>query len=486
MQTHKFKWKLFDVEYSSVKIWELEGEVRTDSEYYDVQYIKLNNALIKNNFLTWRDISYYIKKWIFDISPNYYRNEGIPFIRVKNCNDIYINEDDLVFLDENIHNENWNTELWIWDIVMSKVWTIWEVSINLKFEKINFSQNNVWIKVNQNLVNSYYLIAYLKSNSASKLIERKQSWNVQQKLVLEDIRDLKIPIPSQSFQEKIQELVIESYKQNELSENLYKEAESLLLSELDLLDYKPKTKNINLVAWYSLEVLENHSTTNYSILKELDRFDAEYWDYSYFEIIDKIKKYKWWFDKLTNLVKVSKKKITLDEEQVYNYIELADINKSNWMVENITEILWKDLPSRARMKIERWSVLFSSLEGSIDKVAIIDSDLENLVASTWFFIFKENILNKETLLVLLKIFWQKYISREALGTIMSAISNTWIERILLPKIDNSIQKIITGKIQESFTAKTTSKNLLEIAKKAVEVYIEEDESVWFEFIKNNV
>ncbi len=335
-------------------------------------------------------------------------------------------------------------------------------------------------------INPFYSSVFFNTNIWQVYFKHIIKWTARPLISKENFLELLIPIPSQPFQQKIESLVIESYKQKELSETLYKEAENLLLSELNLLGFQTKTKNINLTPNDTLAILENHSTINYNILKELDRFDAEYWDYTYFEIINKIKNYKWWFDKLTNLVKVSKKKITLDEEQVYNYIELADINKSNWMVENITEIVWKYLPSRARMKIEKWSVLFSSLDGSIDKVAIVDTDLANLVASTWFFIFKESFLNKETLLVLLKIFWQNYISREALGTIMSAISNTWIERILLPKIESNIQKIITEKIQGSFESKTKSKNLLEIAKKSVEIYIEEDENAWLEFIKSNI
>jgi len=476
MQTHKFKWKLFDVEYSSVRLLELEGEKRLSSEYYDVEYIKVyNNILTKSNeiffdniidFSSWKNLIQ-SEKWT-------------PFLRTQNIKSISIDENWLSYTEEG------NLKLLeSWDLIFVRVWWAWDSSVVYwKMIWWTFSDNVLRLKLKN--INPFYSSVFFNSSLWRAYFKHVIKWTAQPLISKENFKNLLIPIPSSTFQEKIEELVIESYKQKELSEKLYKEAETLLLTELDLFDYKPKTKNINLISWYSLEVLENHSTTNYSILKELDRFDAEYFDYSYFEIIEKIKNYKWWFDKLINLAKLSKKKIILDEEQNYNYIELADINKSNWMVENTTEILWKNLPSRARMKIEKWSVLFSSLDGSIDKVAIVDINLENLVASTWFFIFKENILNKETLLVLLKIFWQKYISREALGSIMSAISNTGIERVLLPKIEDKIQKIVSQKIQESFTSKTKSKNLLEIAKKAVEIYIEEDEENGFEFINTNV
>jgi DNA-binding cell septation regulator SpoVG len=48
----------------------------------------------------------------------------------------------------------------------------------------------------------------------------------------ENFKDIKIPIPSNSFQTQIANLVQESYKQKELSKKLYLEAEKLLLSEL--------------------------------------------------------------------------------------------------------------------------------------------------------------------------------------------------------------------------------------------------------------
>jgi type I restriction enzyme, S subunit len=50
-----------------------------------------------------------------------------------------------------------------------------------------------------------------------------------------------------------------------------------------------------------------------------------------------------------------------------------------------------------------------------------------------------------------------------------------MERVLLPKIESNIQKIVKEKIQQSFEAKTKSKDLLEVAKKSVEIYIENEE-----------
>ncbi len=113
--------------------------------------------------------------------------------------------------------------------------------------------------------------------------------------------------------------------------------------------------------------------------------------------------------------------------------------------------------------------------GSIDKIALIDFERENLVASTGFFVFKERELNKETLLVLLKILAKKYIIREAQGTILTAIPYDSLNRIVIPKVHQQTQQKISQLIQQSFEARENSKKLLEIAKRTVEIYIEKDE-----------
>lgn len=483
MKIHNFKWNLFNIEYSSVKKSDLYWVLRLNAEFYEPEIVEVRNYLISKKADNLWNLAKYIKRWT---QPKY-SEWNIKVLRSVNIRENWFSDDRQEYVNEDFYNSKRSWQVKIWDVLLTStwVWTLWRASINLSNEKY-FIDWHITAFRKLEWINNCYLFSFLNSKIWQAQINKLYNGSSGQiEIYPDNLSEILISVPSDSFQKQIEKLVIESYNQKELSEKLYKESEELLLNEIWLLNYQTSRKNIILDWGYEIEVEENHSTTNYSILKELDRFDAEYWDYSYFEIVEKIKNYKWWYDKLVNLAKVSKKKITLDENKNYNYIELADINKSNWMVENTTEILWKDLPSRARMEIKKWYVLFSSLEGSIDKVAIVDSELENLVASTWFFVFKENILNKETLLVLLKLFWKNYISREALWTIMSAISNSWIERILLPKIEDEKQKIVAKKIKESFEAKNKSKNLLEVAKKAVEIYIEQDENKWLDYIKNN-
>lgn len=61
-----------------------------------------------------------------------------------------------------------------------------------------------------------------------------------------------------------------------------------------------------------------------------------------------------------------------------------------------------------------------------------------------------------------------------------------IENVIIPVLDMDIQKEIATKVQESFALRKQSKQLLEYAKQAVEMAIEQGEDVAMEWLKDKV
>ena len=143
---------------------------------------------------------------------------------------------------------------------------------------------------------------------------------------------------------------------------IYSQAEQLLLSELGLLNWKPK---------HELAFVKNFLDT-----KESNRFDAEYFQPKYEEIIEAVKKYKGGFDELGNLVKIKDKNFTPKDNEQYKYIELANIS-SNGEINGYTENFGNELPSRARRKVQKGDLIVSSIEGSLESIAFITEDWKN-------------------------------------------------------------------------------------------------------------
>jgi len=486
MQTHKFKWKLFDVEYSSVKIWELEWEIRVDSEYYDVEYIKIhNNILTKNNDLFFNNVIEFGSWKNLEQSENW-----IPFLRTQNVRSISIDEEGLSFTNET------NIKLLdIWDLIFVRVWMwVWDSSVVYwKMIWWTFSDNVLRLKLKN--INPFYSSVFFNTNLWQVYFSHIIKWTARPLISKENFKDLLIPIPTQSFQEKIQELVIESYNQKELSEKLYKEAEKLLLSELDLLDYKPKTKTIKLMWWYEIQVPENHSTTNYEILKQTDRFDSEYWDYDFVEIRSRAKNIK--SEKLWNLVNYKKwievwSEAYIEDNETENiedkkyFVRVSNFWKFWMTLDNSKFIKNNHFEKLRNYQPQKWEILFSK-DGTAWISYLLRENIDWIIS--WWILRFQNIshIPSEYLeLVLNSILIQKEIERQTNWALIQHLKITDAMNFDIPIISDDKIEIITDKIKQSFIAKTKSKDLLEIAKKSVEIYIEQDEQAGFEFIKQNI
>ena len=66
------------------------------------------------------------------------------------------------------------------------------------------------------------------------------------------------------------------------------------------------------------------------------------------------------------------------------------------------------------------------------------------------------------------------------------VNNESIGNVILPKLDQILQKVITKHIEDSHNCKKQSEHLLEIAKRAVEIAIEESEEVALKWIKSQL
>lgn len=157
----------------------------------------------------------------------------------------------------------------------------------------------------------------------------------------------------------------------------------------------------------------------------------------------------------------------------FRYVELADIDASIGVIHSAGEVKGDEAPSRARRVLKRGDILVSSVEGSLDKVALVDEEHEDSLASTGFFQFRAGTIRPEVLLVLSKsIILQAQLKRECAGTILTAVPNESLKRILVPALSPEIQQEITSFIEQSHEARRKAKMLLEEAKSKVERMIE--------------
>ena len=78
---------------------------------------------------------------------------------------------------------------------------------------------------------------------------------------------------------------------------------------------------------------------------------------------------------------------------------------------------------------------------------------------------------------------QLQAERDSSGAIIQHWNPSEIEKIVIPILDFEIQTSISEKVQESFALRHQSEKLLEYAKRAVEIAIEQDEETAMEWLK---
>ena len=132
-------------------------------------------------------------------------------------------------------------------------------------------------------------------------------------------------------------------------------------------------------------------------------------------------------------------------------------------------------------------MLVPSVEGSLQSCALITNDFDECLCSTGFYVLDSNQINSETLLVLFKSnAIQSLMKQRCSGTILAGITKDELLSMPLPKIDDELQKRIANKVQHSFELRARAKQLLEDAKCAVEMAIEQGEDIALKWLESKM
>lgn len=437
--------------------------LRFDADYYKPKYIGLEKFLKSKKFhiKTIKDLSIFVKKGIFDISPEKYKSSGIPLFRVQNIRNIFVNTNNLVYIAKSDHIVEKKTELEPGDILISKVGTIGNVAmITNEFLKCNFSQNVIGIKINKDKIISEYLTVYLNTRYGRSQLEREQMYQVQSKLELESIKNMMIVLPTLSFQQKIESYVKESYKKRKEADEKYKSAEELLNKTLGIERLELKKENI--------------FETRFDEVETSQRFDTDYYLPKFTEIVKILKNSGFKNKRLKDLYKEKVRKINPLERSAekFNYVEIGDVDVSTGEIE-VKTISGHEAPPNARRLLRKGDLVISMVRPTRKAITIIPDELDNSIGSSAFYILEVLSPFREFLLVYLRSpLGLNQLGRPVVGAMYPTLKKEYVEEIIIPAIPEEKQNSISNLITQSFSLRKEAKKLLEKAKKEVEKFIE--------------
>ena len=396
-----------------------------------------------------------------------YSESGIWLVQTQNVRGFFLDGSNRTLINPSFHSQLNKSKVRTGNILIARSGSFGTASIYLEQAEINSSDIIIVDTVPQE-VNRYYLLTFLNCAYGTNQILRYASGGLQGHVNLTILANLKVPILSDTIQKSIESTILRSHLWLKEADRMTQQAQLILLSEIGLADRHPKR--------------QPESVRRFSDVLSAGRIDAEYYQPIYDEIVDAIRGYAGGWDTLGNLVRPKDWNFEPDDTAVYKYIELANIGDKG-EVFDCTTAFGVDLPSRARRRVTTGDVIVSSVEGSLGSIALIDGEYDGALCSTGFHVVDSQTFNSETLMVLLKsTAGQLQLKRGCNGTILTAISRGELLKVVLPKVSNEAQDEVQRMVKESAALRRQSRELLDQAKRAVEIAIEQDERTAIEWL----
>ncbi|MFN8579184.1 MAG: restriction endonuclease subunit S [Candidatus Sericytochromatia bacterium] len=464
------------LEISEIKKSELENFMDFSPEFYKKDYLIKAKKLKSFNY---NDISNF--SYVTDGehgSPDWDENTNIKYVTAEYIKPNYILDGDFKTISQSQHKKNNRSSLREKDVLIYSVgaYAGYSAMAEIHLFPANIPRSVAIIRPNKNSdIISEYLTVFLNSKFGNFQSKRYSAGNAQPVLALEKINQFIVPVLNNIFQLKISEIYNKSYKKRLDSKLTYKQAEELLLETIGLKNFKPTNEKINIKSFKDSFIEEG-------------RLDSEYYLPKYEHIKKVIENNSYGYTLVSyeyDLVKSSSKR----DKSKYSYVEIGDIDISDGFA-STNVIDTKDLPANAKLEVMKGDLLISKVRPNRGAVSIIDFEQDDLIVSGAFTVLREkesSNFSNEILKVLLRTnIYKEWLLKFNIGSQYPVIRDEDILNLQIPRIPIELQRLIKDKIKISQSIKKESEKLLEVAKKAVEIAIEENEEVALKFINENI
>lgn len=459
------------LECSEILKSELEFSGRIDAEYYQKKYLEYQDIINRHDVLPLFKVAdfligpfgsaYDTSSYVEQSDYRYIRGQDVKPFLLQDTSPRYMADSDFFRLKKYALSSN--------DILVSVVGTLGNACIIQNHEiPAIFSCKSTAIKSTG--INPFYLLCYLNSKYGKSLLLRKERGAIQKGLNLDDLKALDTPMFSDLFSECIEMCVNKAFDCIRQAKCNYRDAtkqiEEIVGQEQELPEINCSTKTIS----------ESFSSTG--------RLDAEFYQEKYraYETGILLAAQGYTYIKKEFLQIKEKCSRELD---AYNYVEIGDIDVGAGTA-TFNAVNTNELPDNAKIMTKQGDLLVSTVRPNRGAVAILED--EGLLVSGAFTVLRENgNYPKEILQVLLRTsMYRDWLLRFNVGTSYPVIKDEDVLNMPVPILGDDVKQDVVTKVNESASLRRQSKQLLEYAKQAVEMAIEQGENAALAWLKDKV
>jgi restriction endonuclease S subunit len=459
---------------------DLENQFTIGAEFYGKIFIHSLHKLKKSDFqiANLKDITSVITDGDHG-APDYQEN-GVLYLLSESIKEGYIDENIHRFIKPKLHKELKRSSLKARDVVVTKTGIYFGISAVIPddFPEANTSAHVGKISVRLNVINPYYLSTFINSSYGYLQFRRRGIKATRPEIKLIEFDDIKIGIPSMQFQSLIETLILNSNSIRNKIKETYSSAQQILLESIGLENFKPITATVNIKSFK-----DSFASSG--------RLDAEFYQKKYEQILNHIVIQP--HARLIDIVSIHKSiepGSDVYSEEGLPFLRVADYNKYG-ITEPDKKLSWDFCATNAelikKLKPKKETILFSK-DGSVGTAYMLRKDEELITSGAILHLNvrdKKKIIPEYLTLALNSQIVKMQSERDAGGSIILHWRISEIESVVVPIIPIEKQKVIAEMVEESFRLKKQSEHLLEVAKMAVEMAIEEGQERAMEWMAAN-
>lgn len=440
---------------------------RFDSEYYEKRHI-LDEERVEKDASFYRSLTQLgltINSSAFYPSiEDYYDTGDLPFIRVADVDSI-IDFESCITIPPSLCSEFPTLkEVAPGDIVITKGGSIARVGVVTQAaaacRDIIFINTSKLRKADQDFLGVYFQTSFF-----NRMLRRSSSQTAQPHLTLTLVRDLPIFQPSSPFRARIGGLLDAAYSLHDVAMTTCTQAEDLLLSELGLKDWQPE------------EPLSYEATSSQTFAA--GRLDAEHFKPMYNDLVGRLQDTRLPIGKLQDVVLPIRNGFDCRDfvEEGTPYIRVGDVSLGRINLESCNRVPVRPDQVSKDVGIMAGDVLFTR-KGSFGNCAVATNECEDAIISSEIMRLRlcaKDLLPEYLALYLNSIAGKLQVLQRVHGVAFYGISQPGLAEVAVCKLPVHIQQKLADAVKQSHLASDESKALLEKAKRAVEIAIEQGE-----------
>lgn len=460
----RYKGLLEGLDCSEVRSSDLDSDgatQRIDSEFFSKRYLhnvkKLTECSFRNEKLG--DVTTKIDVGHVGSMVHAYSESGVPLLLTQNISQFSVGYSDCVKVTPKFHASLRKSQVFPGDCLIARSGSIGNTALVLEEDPQPLNSADIIIvRGDSAKITNGYLVGFLNSRLGVLQIERLTSGGLQGHINLKAIEYVVIPLPSKTFQDVVDTTVRHGMGMYREAEGLQGQAEQTLLRALRLENWQPPEP-----LTYTRRASEAFTA---------GRLDSDYFAPRVAELLQKLG--------VTGLnvgavAPTRHERFSPDIEGEFDYIEIGNVHADGTV--GAERLPQTEAPSRATSYVRAGDVITSSVRPIRRLSAIITQEQDGFVCSSGFVVLQPCDVPAEVLLTYLRLPpLCELMDLHTSASLYPAISETDLLALPFHPIAKDAEAEIVNAVQSAHAARRQAHSLLEAAKRAVEIAIEESEA----------